>query len=255
ARSLFAAMAVSSWQEQSLEAIEGEVQRLLAQLGTCLLENFILPKRVAAIEQDVEAGQRGCAHCQARLRRHKQGQAIHPKTLFGTRLTLTRTQYYCRSCQRYATVADQELGLSSHQMTARLATVVALCGASWSYPVASAFLAFLLGVEVADKTVELVTKDQALLPAELPAAPLAQPPGVVTADGALIQGRKKDAWLEMKVASFFSQTVALSQGRRAVQDASFVASAVREWREFVEPVTAEAFRRGLSGWEAVDFVS
>jgi hypothetical protein len=89
----------------------------------------------------------------------------------------------------------------------------------------------------------------------LPPAPLAKPPGVVTADGVLIHGRKKDAWLEMKVASFFSHLVEGSGGRRAVQDASFVASAGREWQGFVAPVTAEAFRRGLSGWEEVEFVS
>lgn len=255
ASSLFDAMDDSTWKDQSLDAIEGAVQRLLAQLGTTLLEDFLLPKRIADLEQQVDDGHLFCPDCGGCWRLHKRQQHRHLKSLFAGRVRLTRSQYVCRSCQHYRCVADEGLQLPAHQMTPRLATLTALCGASWSYPLGAAFLNFLLGVEIADKSVELVTKDARLAPAELAPQALAKPPGVVTADGVLIHGRKKDSWLEMKVASFFSHVVEVSDSRRAVQDASFVASAVQEWRDFVGAVTQEAKRRGLSGWESVEFVS
>jgi hypothetical protein len=59
----------------------------------------------------------------------------------------------------------------------------------------------------------------------------------------------------MKVCSIFSNVAEVSKDREEVMDASFVASACRQWEEFVEPVTAEAQRRGLIGTEAVEFVS
>ena len=255
AQSLFDAMAESTWKDQSLDAIEGHVQSLLAQLGNTVMERLILPKRIQEIEQQVNDGRRRCPTCDVAFQRHKAKQVRHLKTLFGNRLTLTRTQFCCPSCRTYPAIADAVLGLGSHQMTPRLATVTALCGASWSYAVASAFVDFLLGVEVCDKTVELITKDQTGTVEVLPKERLQQPPGVVTADGVLIHSREKDRWLEMKVASFFSQVATVSRGRRQVLDASFVGSAVPQWREFVGAVTKEAERRGLSGWEPVEFVS
>jgi hypothetical protein len=139
-------------------------------------------------------------------------------------------------------------------MTPRLALVTALCGASWPYAVSQAFLDFLFGVQVSARTVEAVTTDARLEMAELAPDPLDQPPGVVTADGVLIRGRKKEQWLEMKVASFFSNLTPVSKERQEVMDASFAASACPTWSEFVEPVTREAQRRGLQGREEVEFV-
>jgi hypothetical protein len=110
-------------------------------------------------------------------------------------------------------VADQELGLLGPQMTPRLAVVVALCGASWPYEVASTFLAFLLGVTVPAKTIQRVTRDERVKPAPLPTDLLDRPPGVVTMDGVLIRGRDQDERLEMKVGSYFSQVVSVSKDR------------------------------------------
>jgi len=252
---LFEAMTLSNWNNLSLDSIEAHLQRLLAQLANSLLENFILPNRIAEIQRQVEAASLLCCECGSKWQTHKLNQLIHPKTLFGNRIAIFRTQYYCPTCQTYLSVADQVLELPSHQMTPRLASVVAFCGASWSYALTSAFLEFLLGVEVSDKTVERFAKDEQQMPAPLPQEPLKEPPCIVTADGVLIRGRKKDSLLEMKVASFFSQVVEGSHNRRQVQDASFVASAAQEWREFVSCVSEEANRQGLSGWEEVEFVS
>ena len=140
-------------------------------------------------------------------------------------------------------------------MTPRLAIVTALCGASWSYQVASAFLDFLLGVRVCAKTVENVRCDERLQPSPLDADPLDCPPGVVGMDGVLVRGRHRDQWLEMKVGSFFSNVAEVSQNRRQILDASFVAGAMQKWEEFEEPVTREAFRRGLTCSEEVEFVA
>jgi hypothetical protein len=140
-------------------------------------------------------------------------------------------------------------------MTPRLATMVALCGASWSYPVASAFLTFFLGVEVCAKTVCNLICSEATKPLPLAPDPLKAPPGVVELDGVLIQGRVQDQWLEMKVGSFFSQTAEVSRDRREVLDASFVGSACQAWQEFEQPVTLEAQRRGLRCDEPIEFIA
>lgn len=80
---------------------------------------------------------------------------------------MRRTQYVCAECGRYEMVADRVLGFASHQMTPRLSFMVALCGASWSYQIASAFLTFLLGVEVCAKTVANLTRSAATQPPPL----------------------------------------------------------------------------------------
>jgi hypothetical protein len=215
----------------------------------------MLPSRVKQIEQKVQAGQIHCERCQSPYHLHKQGQAIHPKTIFGNPIRFSRNQYYCPGCGNYQMVADRVLGWVGHQMTPRLAVVTALCGASWPYEVAGAFLSFLLGVSLSPKTVQNVTCDQRSLPKPLAADPLDKPPGVVAMDGVLIRGRDKDRWLEMKVGSFFSQVVEVSKDRQEVLDASFVAGAMQQWEEFAGPVTEEAHRRGLQGTEAVEFVA
>ncbi len=92
-------------------------------------------------------------------------------------------------------------------------------------------------------------------PATLELDPLDNPPGVVTMDGVLVRSRNKDEWLEMKVASLFSNVAEISKNRREVLDASFVAAASREWKEFVQPVSEEAERAGLNFREAVEFVA
>jgi hypothetical protein len=88
----------------------------------------------------------------------------------------------------------------------------------------------------------------------LPQEPLDQPPGVTGCDGVLIRGRQKDQWLEMKVGCFFSNVSEVSQSRSEVLDASFVASAVEQWKDFAPLVTEEAFRRGLDCTEAIEFI-
>ena len=74
-------------------------------------------------------------------------------------------------------------------------------------------------------------------------------------DGILIRGKEKDQWLEMKVGSFFSNVVEVSEKRQEVLDASFVGGSMEKWEDFEGRVTAEAFRRGLDCTEEVEFVS
>jgi hypothetical protein len=255
ADSLFQAMDFSCWKDQSLDQIELNSQTIVSQLANLLMQDFILPSRIKDIQQSVDSGQILCQSCCCKLWLHKPDQAIHPKTIFGDKITIKRNQYYCPRCASYQTVADRELGLTSHHMTPRLALIAVLCAASWSYTVASAFLCFLLGVRVSPKTCENLLKDQRLEPAPLDEDPLAKPPGVVTMDGDLVRGRQKDSWMEMKVGSFFSQVTEISKDRREVMDASFVAGAMEQWKDFVEPVTVEAERRGLKLTEAVEFVA
>src|SRR5205085_3282983 len=251
---LFQAMAEVTWKDQPLDQIELAVQSLVSQLANSLMQDFILPILIRDIHQRVEDGLLRCPTCDAKLQLHKQNQAIHPKTIFGDKIRLARHQYYCAACDSYQMVADQQLDLPPQQMTPRLALVTMLCGASWPYAVSQAFLDFLFGVQMSARTVENVATHARLQVAELAPDPLDQPPGVVTADGVLIRGREKEQWLEMKVASFFSQVVEVSKDRKEVMDASFAASACQTWSEFVEPVTKEAERRGLAGREEVEFV-
>ena len=255
AESLFLAMDISSYKEISLDQIELDTQKLVSQLATTLLQDFILPKRISDIHHGITNGQILCRDCNSLLKIHKTDQTIHPKTIFGSEISLSRNQYYCRGCDNYQMPADQVLDLPSHHMTPRLALVVALCSASWPYAVASAFLSFLFGVSLSAKTCENVLKDEQLSPAALEADPLELPPGVVTMDGVLVRSRNKDEWLEMKVCSFFSNVAEISKNRREVLDASFVAAASKEWKDFVVPVTEEAERRGLKLTEAVEFVA
>jgi hypothetical protein len=249
------AMSEAKWSEKGLDEMERQVQEVVNQVGHRVMQDFLVPARVRQIEQQVEAGAIRCQGCDGRLQRHKKDQAIHPKTIFGEKMTISRDQFYCQRCDQYPMVADHELGLLGPQMTPRLAVVVLLCGASWGYEVGSAFLAFLFGVNVPAKTIQRVTQDERVKLGELGPEPLSRPPGVVTMDGVLIRGRERGQWLETKVGSFFSQVVPVSRQRNEVLDASFVASAKQEWTEFHEPVLKEAQRRGLSGLEPVEFVS
>jgi hypothetical protein len=255
AKAVFDAMEVSSWKEKSLDQIEFHTQKLISQIANTLLQDFVLPARVNDIERSIDNGQTLCRDCNSSLKVHKLDQAIHPKTIFGDQISLCRNQYYCPTCDNYQMVADQVLDMTSHRMTPRLALVVALCAASWPYAVASAFICFLFGVNVSAKTCENVIKDKQMNSVPLEADPLDNPPGVVTMDGILIRSRKQDQWLEMKVASFFSNVAEISKNRREVLDASFVAGAMQEWKDFVGPVTCEAERRGLKLTEAVEFVA
>lgn len=255
AQQVVEAMAQVSWSGQGLDEIEGAVQQMVQQVANQVLEEHILPRRIQEIQAQVEAGELGCQECPSRYQIHQRDQVIHLKTIFGGEIRVSRHQYVCRRCDRYVMVADQELGLIGHRMTPRLAVVVALCGASWSYEVAAAFLHFLWGVSLSAKTVQNVSTDERLQPTPLPEDPLDQPPGVVTMDGVVIRGRDKDQWLEMKVGSFFSHVARVSQDRREVLDASFVAGAMQRWDDFVDPVFAEARRRGLRLEDPVEFVS
>jgi hypothetical protein len=109
-------------------------------------------------------------------------------------------------------------------------------------------------VEVCAKTVGNLTCSEATKPLPLAPDPLKAPPGVVEMEGALIQGRMQEQWLEMKGGSFFSQTAEFSKDRREVLDASFVGSACQAWQEFEQPVILEAQRRGLRGDEPIAFI-
>lgn len=254
AEKLFHLLPQETYQDKDAAEIEVTVQSLAHQLAALLMEEHLLPARINQIQAQVKDGKRTCEHCQGRLHLHKRQQSRQLQTLFGHRISFSRHQYHCRRCQQLVAVADADLGLSGRQLTPRLALVMALCGASWSYEVASAFLNFLMGVEVSAKTVELATQDARIAPAALPKEPLTKPPGVVGCDGVLIHSRQKQQWLEMKVGCFFSQISALSETRRAVMDASFVAAAHEQWKDFAAPVTQEAFRRGLDCTEAIEFV-
>lgn len=252
---VFQAMDFSCSNDISLDQIELDCQTLVSQIAASLMQDFIIPSRIRDIQRGVEMGQILCQSCRSQLQLHKSDQPIHPKTIFGSKITINRNQYYCPKCDDYQMVADQQLQLVCRQMTPRLALVVALCAASWPYQVASAFLNFLFGVSLSAKTCENLIKDEQLQPAQLATDPLDNPPGVVTMDGILVRSRKADGWLEMKVASFFSNVVEVSRDRREVMDASFVAGAMQDWKDFVVPVTEEAFRRGLDMTEAVEFVA
>ncbi len=142
AKAVFDAMEVSSWKQQPLDQIELHTQKLISQLANTLLQDFILPSRINHIEQSITNGQIICRDCNSRLRVHKTDQAIHPKTIFGSSIILSRNQYYCPGCDNYQMPADQVLEMTSPP---RLALVVALCAASWPYAVASAFICFLFG--------------------------------------------------------------------------------------------------------------
>src|SRR5919204_3366521 len=235
ATQLFDILPPEIWQGKSADEIEAGVQQIVNLLGQHLLTEFLLPARIREIEQQVEAGQLRCQQCGAHYRVHQPGRRWRPQTIFGARGELQRTQYYCRACERYEAVADRELGFCSRHLTPRLAIATALCGASWSYGVGSAFLEFLLQVKLCAKSVENVTSEAQLRPAALPVEPLTKPPGVAMMDGVLIRGRKKDQWLEMKVGTFYSEVAEVSKGRRAVLDASFVGSACQHREEF-EPL-------------------
>jgi hypothetical protein len=254
AENLFLIMPESDYKSQDASHLEAAIQGLVNQLASVLMQDFVLPARIAEIHAQVAAGSLPCPHCHQQLQLHKPNQPIHLKTIFGHPITLSRHQYVCSACQTYFNIADAPLGLIGRQMTPRLALIVALCGASWSYAVGSAFLDFLLGVEVSAKTVELVTNDARVEQEALPQEPLDQPPGVVGCDGVLIRGRQQDQWLEMKVGCFFSQVAPVSESRSEVLDASFVASACEQWKDFAPLVTEEAFRRGLDCTEAIEFV-
>ena len=252
---IFDAMPASSFSDKSAHQMEQLVQQLLASIANSLMQDFLFPSRINQIQQLVESGQILCKSCGSLLKLHKRDCSIHPKTIFASKITLTRNQYHCQQCDSYTMVADQELELLSRQMLPRLALIVVMCGASWPYGVASAFLDFLFGVEVSAKTVELATTDERLLPDELDPAPMDQPPGLVTMDGVVIHGRKKEQWLEMKVGEFFSSVVEVSKDRREVMDASFVANACERWVDFQAPVTEEALRRGIGPTSEVEFVA
>jgi len=254
AEKLFQIMPETDFKSKDASDIEVAVQVLVNQLATLLMQDFVFSARIEQIHSEVAAGCLLCPQCNGQLQLHKQDQPLHLKTIFGQEISLSRNQYFCPPCQTYTTIADSQLGLVGRKMTPRLALVVALCGASWSYAVASAFLDFLLGVEVSAKTVELVTGDEQVKQEALGPEPLDQPPGVTGMDGVLIRGRSKSEWLEMKVGCFFSAVSEVSESRREVLDASFVAGAMQSWKEFAPAVTEEAFRRGLSCTEEIEFV-
>jgi hypothetical protein len=252
---IFDAMPATDFNDLSANDIELFVQQMVSQIANSLMQDFIFPSRIAQIQHLVASGQILCQSCSSNLQLHKRDCSIHPKTIFASKITLSRNQYYCPKCDSYLMVADQQLELLSRQMTPRLALIVVMCGASWPYVIASAFLHFLFGVEVSAKTIELTTTDERLLPAPLEADPMDHPPGVVTMDGVVIHGRKADEWLEMKVGSFFSTVVEVSKDRREVMDASFAANSCEQWKDFQAPVTAEALRRGIGPTSEVEFVA
>ena len=170
-------------------------------------------------------------------------------------MVLSRTQYYCEDCNKYPTIADDELGLINHRISPRIALMSGLCGASWPYEVSKSFMEFFLGIKISRETIRRITTNEKLKPKPLVSDPLDNPPGVVGMDGILIRGKEKDRWLEMKVGCFFSNVVNISEKRREVLDASFVGGSMQKWEDFEERVTAEAFRRGLDCTEEVEFVS
>lgn len=235
--------------------LELSVQSLVNQLASILLQDYLLPAALNQIQSEVDLGSIACADCNNQLHLHKTDQNLWLKTIFGQKITFSRNQYHCPNCHLYPYVADSHLRLIGRRMTPRLALVAALCGASWSFEVASAFLDFLFGVEVSARTVEDVTADERVKQEALAVDQLDHPPGVTGLDGVLIRGRKEDQWLEMKVGCFFSNVIEVSQGRSEVLDASFVASSVEEWKEFVPIVTEEAFRRGLDCTEEIEFIA
>jgi hypothetical protein len=152
-------------------------------------------------------------------------------------------------------LADKKLGVIKNKMSPRIAIMLGMCGASWPYAVSSAFMKYFTGVTISHETVRRVILDEKDQPKELPIEPLDNPPGAVGIDGILIKGRKKGELLEMKVGSFFSNTIELSKNRRQVTDASFVGGSMQKWEDFEERVTKEAFRRGLDCTEEVEFIS
>src|SRR5215470_11859777 len=127
AKNLFQAIPDSVWKDKPLDQIESSVQSIANQLASTLLDEFISPARVNQIEQAVESAEIVCQQCQSQFQLHKQHNQIHPKTIFGDKITLSRSQYYCPTCDTYLYVADRLLGLFNHRMTPRLAIVTALC--------------------------------------------------------------------------------------------------------------------------------
>jgi len=248
AKKLFEEIPKSTWSGKNLLEIEGEIQKIINQLGNKLMDEYILPSRVKEIEEQPKRCECG--------RDYEVKKKAH-KTILGQygSMVLERTQYFCEACNKYSTVSDEELGLINHRVTPRIALLSGLCGASWSYKVSEAFMGFFLGVEISYETLRRITTNERLQPKPLPSDPLDNPPGVVGMDGILIRGREKDKWLEMKVGCFFSHVVEVSDKRREVLDGSFVGGAMQKWEDFEGRVTAEAFRRGLDCTEEVEFVS
>jgi len=80
---LFRILPETTWKGKSVSEIEVEVQQVLNQLGTHLLQQHLLPARVQEIEDSVHYGETRCDRCQQAYQLHKAGQAIHPKAIFG----------------------------------------------------------------------------------------------------------------------------------------------------------------------------
>lgn len=255
ADNLFQIMPQDFFLSKDASQLELDLQSLLNRLASLLLQDYLLPARVNQIQSEVHQGSIGCPDCNNQLHLHKSDQNLSLKTIFGQKITFSRNQYHCPNCHSYTTVADSQLQLCGRRMTPRLALVAAMCGASWSFEVASAFLDFLFGVEVSARTIEDVTADERVKQEALASEPLDHQPGVVGIDGVLIRGRSRDKWLEMKVGCFFSNVIEVSETRSVVMDASFVASSVEQWKEFAPAVTEEAFRRGLDCTEDIEFVA
>jgi hypothetical protein len=119
ASNLFENIPVELWHDKSAEEIEVEVQQLVNQVANILLGEFILPERIAQIEERVAEGHTVCAACQQPLRLHKQATTTHAKTIFGGQIELARNQYWCPHCDSYEMVADRVLGFVGHRMTPR----------------------------------------------------------------------------------------------------------------------------------------
>ena len=114
---LFENIPLALWQDKCAEEIEVEVQQLVNQLATILSGEFILPERIAQIEERVAEGDMVCAACQHPYQHHKEAATTHAKTIFGGQSELARNQYWCPHCASDEMVADRVLGFVGHRMT------------------------------------------------------------------------------------------------------------------------------------------
>jgi hypothetical protein len=79
------------------------------QLASVLLQDHLLPARIEQIHSGLEAGPLLCHDCQGQLQLHKHDQQIHPKTIFGREMTLSRSQYFCPDCHTYTIEKGNDL--------------------------------------------------------------------------------------------------------------------------------------------------
>lgn len=107
------------WHDKRADQIQGQVPHLGNQGANTFLRDFILPARVAQIEQSAACGQVVGAGCQPPFPLHQRGTATTLKTICGASLALRRQQSSCPRCDRYQMVAEPVVAFGGPRLTPR----------------------------------------------------------------------------------------------------------------------------------------